>query len=137
MDRFTRFFEAIPLRDITAQMCAEAFHTHWASRYGIPDPIVSDKGTQFESAIFTEMLTRLGIQRRATTAYHPQANGLIERAHSTLKNALRCMSLTLNDWENALPAALLAMRTAINEKGVSPSLLVYGEQISVPGKLFY
>ena len=71
------------------------------------------------------MLTRLGIESRATTAYHPQANGLIERAHSTLKNALRCMSVRMADWEFALPTALLAMRTAINERGVSPSLVVF------------
>ena len=137
IDRFSRFMEAVPLREITAQACANAFYSFWVSRYGLPDTIVSDKGTQFESVLFNDMLLRLGIERRATTAYHPQANGLIERAHATLKNALRCISTTLFDWEKSLPSALLAMRTAINDRGVSPSLVVYGEQITVPGKLFY
>ena len=62
---------------------------------------------------------------------------MIERAHGTLKNILRCLSINLSDWEKALPSALLAMWTAINNRGISPALVVYGEQISVPSNLFF
>ena len=82
------------------------------------------------------MLRRTGIKRQRTTAYHPQSNGLLERAHSTLKNMLRTLVIKIKDWERVLPSALLAMRTAISNIDVSPSLLLYGEQISVPSTFF-
>ena len=94
---------------------------------------MSDQGKQFESAVFNELLRALDIKRVRTTPYHPQSNGLIERFHATLKAVLRCFISRAKDWEKALPSALLAIRTAINEYGVSPSMMLYGEQICIPG----
>ena len=61
---------------------------------------------------------------------------MIERAHRTLKESLRCLATKFPCWEKALPSALLGMRTAVNDMGVSPALVVYGEQIAVPALLF-
>ena len=135
MDRFSRWIEAIPLRNQTADTVCEKFYAHWICRFGIPDQVITDQGQQFESGMFNSLINRLGCVRSRTTAYHPQTNGLIERCHSTLKNMLRCLSNKFPDWEKALPSALYAMRTAITNIGTSPSLLVYGEQIAIPGKL--
>ena len=85
--------------------------------------------------MFNEVLRRLGIKRHRTTAYHPQANGLLERAHSTLKNSLRALTAQVVDWESILPMALMAMRCAISDIGISPSLLVLGEQMQMPALL--
>ena len=58
---------------------------------------------------------------------------MIERMHSTLKSTLCCLSNRFPDWVSALPTALFAIRTAVSNRGVSPSLVVYGEQITIPG----
>ena len=49
----------------------------------MPDTLTSDRGAQFTSAIWAILTTRLRIRHITTTAYHPQANGLVERFHST------------------------------------------------------
>lgn len=135
IDRATSWLEAIPVSSTTAEACAGLFLKHWVSRFGVPDTVVSDQGPQFESTLFNTVLQRLGCLRRHTTAYHPQTNGKVERAHRTLKDILRCLSTTYQDWEQALPIALLSMRAAIGENGFSPSQLLYGESLALPGDL--
>lgn len=90
IDRFTRWPEAIPLIDITAESIATAFYSGWVSRFGVPAEIVTDQGRQFESSLFKDLLTLLGSTRCRTSPYNPAANGLIERWHRTLKAALKC-----------------------------------------------
>ena len=135
LDRFSRWYEAVPLRSTTAEAVVEALWIHWISRFGLPNFFITDKGSQFESRLFNEVCEQLGVKHRRTTAYHPAANGLVERIHRTFKNSIRCLISRFRDWERALPSALLAVRTAISDLGVSPSLLVYGEQIAIPSVL--
>ena len=78
VDRFTRWPEAIPIPDSTADTVAQAFVTGWISQYGVPSTITTDRGQQFESALWTQLMRLLGTQRIHTTSYHPIANGLVE-----------------------------------------------------------
>ena len=133
MDRYSRWLEAVPMRDPTAQSCAQVFVSSWICRHGIPEAVLTDQGGHFESQLFNEVLSNFGITRMRTTAYHPQTNGALERAHGTLKNCLRCLTTQFQDWEDRLPLALFAMRTALFDNELSPSLIMYGEQINVPG----
>ena len=54
----------------------------WIKRYGCPQEIHSDQGSQFESQIFQEMCKLLEINKPRTTAYHPQSDGMIERTRT-------------------------------------------------------
>ena len=71
--------EAIPLKDITKASIVDNFLLHWVARYGIPRSITADRGAQFESQIWKELLNSLGTKKIRKTAYHPQSNGLVER----------------------------------------------------------
>ena len=51
VDRFSRWFEALPLRDISAKSCADAFVLHFVSRYGAPSTLTADRGRQFISGL--------------------------------------------------------------------------------------
>ena len=133
MDRYSRWIEAIPMRDPTALTCAQVFVSSWVCRYGIPEAIITDQGGQFESQLFNEVLCKFGISRHRTTAYHPETNGILERAHGTLKNCLRCLITQVRDWEEQLPIALYAMRTAVFDSDLTAATILYGEPISVPG----
>ena len=75
IDRRTRWPEAIPLQNMTAEECSKAFLLHWVARYGIPKDITSDRGRQFVSHLWMEMTKGLGTKMHHTTAYHPQSNG--------------------------------------------------------------
>ena len=104
--------------------------------WGVPDVITSDRGPQFVSDLWIEMCQLMGIARNATTSYHPQHNGKIERMHRCLKNSLRARLLGRPNWLAELPWVMLGLRAAANlETGVSPSLLVTGQQPALPGQL--
>ena len=69
-----------------------------------------------------------------TTAYHPQANGMIERLHRQLKGSLRART-TDPYWMDHLPMVLLGIRTAWREDpDCSPAELVYGSTLRLPGE---
>lgn len=136
IDRYTRWTDAIPMREMKAEDCAKAFLRQWISRYGVPGDITSDRGRQFISELWRGLNDMLGITHNITTAYHPQANGIVERMHRQLKAALKAR-LNSSSWMNELPMALLGIRTAWREDtDCSPAELVYGTALHIPGEFF-
>lgn len=90
LDRSTGWPEAYPLKDITAESVAEVAYYGWITRFGCPLKVTTDQGRQFESNLLNQLARRMGITRIRTTAYHPQANGAVERWHRSLKTSLIC-----------------------------------------------
>ena len=86
INRYSRWPEAIPMTDATAESCGSALLSGWVSRFGVPTTITSNRGQQFESDLWKSLMTLLGATRLRTTAYHPQANGLVESFHRHFKN---------------------------------------------------
>ena len=81
-----------------------------------------------------ELMTLLGIKCSATTAYHPQCNGLVERMHRDLKTAIRAR-LHDNSWLDSLPLELLGLRSAWREgPEATPAELLYGSSLRLPGQ---
>ncbi|BES87356.1 Reverse transcriptase (RNA-dependent DNA polymerase) [Nesidiocoris tenuis] len=138
IDRYTRWLEALPMTDQSALTVAQTFFEGWISRFGTPVCLVTDQGRNFESALFQEVAKTLGIELKRTTAYHPQANGLIERQHRTLKSALMCrIQESRESWMNELPVVLLGMRASFKEDiQATASEMVYGTDLRLPGDFF-
>ena len=136
VDRLTRWPEAIPLPDSTAETAAHAFLSSWISRFGIPSVITTDRGVQFESALWQNPLNLLGTKHIRTTAYHPCANGLVERFHWQVKVALKAMR-DPNQWVKSLPLVLLGIHTNIKQDlNCTSSELVYGTTLCLPSEFF-
>ena len=129
IDRNSRWIEATPLSDISAISIASAFVSTWISRFGVPLHVITDRGAQFESELFSELAKIVGFHRLRTTAYHPQTNGMIERAHRTLKTAIIARK---ESWLSALPIVLLGIRITPNESGYSPFSAVTGTNAQIP-----
>ena len=89
IDSFSGWAEAVPLPDQTAESVARAFFQHWIARYGVPEQVHSDQGSQFESELFRCLCEFLGVHKTRTTPYRPMANGKVERFNGTLVSMLR------------------------------------------------
>ena len=136
IDRYTRWPEAIPMADSTAESCASALLTGWISRFGVPTTITSDRGQQLESDLWHSLMNLLGATRLRTTAYHPQANGLVERFHRHLKTGLKAR-LAGSNWVDDLPVVLLGIRATLKEDlSCTSAELVYGTTFRLPGDFF-
>jgi hypothetical protein len=134
IDRSTRWVEVVPLAATSAADCAAAVAKEWVARFGVPDAVTSDRGAQFTSTFWATFCGLLGIQHHPTTAYHPQANGMVERFHRQLKNSLRARLCGPN-WVDHLPWVLLGLRAAPKEdSGVSSAEMLYGSPLSLPGQ---
>ena len=134
MDRSTRWLEAVPLTNMTAATCASALVRHWIARFGVPADVTTDQGRQFTSSLWAELHRLLGISSLRTTAYHPQANGLVERVHRVIKERL-CARGGSTNWMDHLPMVLLGIRTSVREDtGLCPAELVYGTALHLPGE---
>ena len=136
IDRSTRWPEAVPMKNATTEECVNALLSGWIAKFGLPDIISSDRGSQFTSNLWKSMATSLGVDMKHTTSYNPEANGMVERFHRTLKAAL--MATCKNgEWNLRLPWVLLGLRTTPKAPGdVSIAEKVYGDTLQVPGDFF-
>lgn len=134
IDRFSRWPEAAPMIDQTAETVAKTLINTWISRYGVPSKITTDQGRQFESNLFNDLSAMMESEHLRTTSYHPQANGIVERWHRTLKAAVMSQQKT---WAEALPLILLGLRSTFKEDiAASPAEMLYGQELRLPGELF-
>ena len=71
---------------------------------------IHDQGTEFVNKVNDKMCQLMGIQKRISTAYHPQTNGLDERWNQTLQTALRKVidPTTQDDWDTHLDPIMAA-----------------------------
>jgi hypothetical protein len=79
-------------------------------RHGCPQRIVMDGGSE-KMDLTKELLENYRIQQTIVSAYHPQANGLVERGHDSIINSLAKYSKQLGDWVE--PLALWADRVSV------------------------
>lgn len=129
IDRASRWLEAAPMPDMSAVSVASAFLETWVSRFGVPLYLITDRGGQFESDLFRELSAMIGFHRIRTSAYKPSSNGMVERAHRTLKAAIRTRK---ENWLRCLPVVLLGIRATPNESGYSPFTAITGSALLFP-----
>ena len=127
IDYYTKYAEAIALPNQAAETVIRALEQVFA-RHGMPSVLLTDQGRNFESHLFKSMCQLFGIEKRRTTAYHPQTDGLCERFNGILKSLLRMrVNNDKDDWDEQLPSALLAYRVSKQSStGVTPFEMLYG-----------
>jgi transposase InsO family protein len=91
-------------------------------RFGTQRILISDGGTHFTGKNFKKCLTKLGIEHRISTAYHPQTNGQVETSNRQLNSILnKTIEKRGKDWSKKLNGALWAYRMAFKTPiGMTP-----------------
>ena len=71
------------------------------------------------------------IRSETTPAYHPEANGMVERWHRTLKNSISCDRQSDKNWASRLPIILLGLRARPHlDSGLSPHQQAFGTELA-------
>jgi len=134
MDHFTKWAEAIPLRNHTSPTVARAFMVNVLSRFGTPLQIMSDRGPEFESDLFRELCKWIEIDKVRTTAYRPSPNGMVERYHMTLNSILgKIVRDDQRNWCEKVPIVAAAYRASVHEAtGYTPNRLLLNREVFAP-----
>lgn len=135
IDRFSRWTEAIPLEDSSAETVINKLINAWISRYGVPKIITNDNASIFLSRTWLNFLSDIGVKNTRSSLYHPISQGIIERFHRTLKQALNATGISF--WVKNLPWVLLSLRSTI-KTGIefSPAEILYGTSLRLPCDFF-
>jgi transposase InsO family protein len=125
-DDLSGFCEAKALTAQTSQQLANFFWIYIYCRYGCPQQVTTDNGSEVKKA-FEILMKRLGIPQVTITAYNKHANGVVERGHFTLREAIvKACQGHISRWPQILPVAVFADRVTVSSvTGYSPFQLLH------------
>jgi transposase InsO family protein len=120
-----------------------AFFTNIIHRFGVPNSIITDNGTQFTGKKFLDFCEDHHICVDWATVAHPMTNGQVERANDMILQGLK--PRIYNDlnkfgkrWMKELPSVIWSLRTMPSRATCfSPFFLVYGAEAILPTYLEY
>ncbi|XP_071718846.1 uncharacterized protein [Rutidosis leptorrhynchoides] len=137
IDYVTKWVEAKALAAITGRRIRNFLWEDIVCRFGIPNEIVSDNGTQFEGEPFKSWCQELNIKQSLTSVTHPHANGQYEVTNRDILKGIKVrLSLYSNEWVDELPSVLwVHLTTHKNSTGETPFSLVNGTEAVIPAEL--
>ena len=141
-DTFSKFIQAIPLKDQTAPTIVNAFLQHWIYLHGTPSYLLTDQGSNVDGNCMKEICNKLGIEKRRSSAYHSQGNGFAERHIRAVKDVLRSIllhrGLSQSTWCKILPEVVFALNTSLSKATQCvPYNIVFGRSAILPQDIVF
>ncbi|XP_059220915.1 uncharacterized protein K02A2.6-like isoform X3 [Stomoxys calcitrans] len=115
-----------PTSDITISLLQSIFSTH-----GLPQIMVSDNATIFQSAVFRTFCENNGIIQKFIAPGHPATNGLAERHIQTLKRKLKAMQNEKLPLRLKVQEIVTRYRATPLSNGKSPANLYLGRDLRI------
>ena len=136
---FTRYIEAYALPDQESITIARVFVNEFVSRFGVPRIVHTDQGRNFESKLFKDMCSLMGIQKTRTCAFNPKSDGMIERMNRTILSMLaKYVNVNQKNWHEPLPLLMMAYRSTVHDSTkFSPNFLMFGRELQLPTDIVY
>jgi transposase InsO family protein len=142
IDKFSKWVEVRPITNLRAEQ-AVTFFTGIVYRFGVPNSIITDNGSQFTGRKFLEFCDKFHIRVDWATVAHSQTNGQVERANDMILQGLKPrifdrLNKSGRKWLQELPAVVWSLRsTPSRATGFTPFFLVYGAEAILPTDLEY
>lgn len=136
-DYFTKYSIIVPLKNATAKLVIEATKERVFHRFGVPEVIICDNGSQFRSSEFKDLAAEYQVRLWFTPNYHPQANP-VERVNRVIKTVLASyVKENHRKWDDNISAKEFALNTAVHEAtGHTPAYLNFGRELRRKGSTF-
>jgi len=115
----------------TAPKIANLFHRTWYRQFGLPSAITSDRDKLFMSHFWKQLMKKLKIHLRISTAYHSETDGSSERSNETAIESLRqYINARQTDWADHLVHVESTMNNSVNATTTkTPTELLYGTSL--------
>jgi hypothetical protein len=88
IDKFSKWIEYMPLTKASSEKAVE-FLDQIIHRFGLPNSIITDLGTQFTSSAFWDFCDERSIAVKYVSVAHPRANGQVERVNCMILDVLK------------------------------------------------
>src|SRR5258705_8214543 len=130
VDRLSKMAHYIPTTsDVNSKQLAKLFFDNIFRLHGIPDSIVSDRGTQFTSDFTRALAALVGIHQKLSTSFHPQTDGQTERVNALVEQYLRgYCNYQQDNWVELLTMAEFSYNnTMCSSTSLTSFFAMYGE----------
>lgn len=126
-DKFTKWIEHVALGEATSSALKRVLRERIFCRFGWPEVIITDNGSQFISKSFKRFLRDNCVRHQLTPAYSPQCNST-ERANRVIKTMIKqYVKDDHRTWDEHLPELQFAINTAVQDStGFSAAQLNFG-----------
>ncbi|KHJ89406.1 integrase core domain protein [Oesophagostomum dentatum] len=137
VDAFSKFIIAEPIPDQKANTTTDTFINRCIARFGTPEVLVTDQGTNYMSDTFRRTLNILNITHKTSTPYHHESNGQVERANRTLQEMISMATSDHPDnWDNIVHLITHAYNSAKNSSTQhSPHSVIHGLEPNDPFRM--
>jgi transposase InsO family protein len=137
MNKFTKWIVIKPAASITMAKVVE-FIKEMMYRFGVPNNIITDNGTQFTAREFKDSCVDSGIKINYTSVSHLQSNGQVEGSNNMILQSSKpgifdIVKPHAGKWVKVLPSILWALRTTPSRAtGHTQFYVVYGSEAMLP-----
>ena len=133
-DYFTKWPMVYPVPDKKTTPLVELLTEEVVPFFGVPEALLSDRGTNLLSHLMSDVCAKLGITKLNTATYHPECDGMVEQFNHTLKAMLhKHVSRFGSQWDRYLSGILWTYRnTPHDSTREKPSFLLFGVDCRSP-----
>jgi hypothetical protein len=138
VEYFTKWIEARAVSTITSKTAQKFFWQNIGCRFGVPSELTVDNDKQFDNQEFREFCSSIGTKPVFASLYHPQFNGVVERANGKIFSAIkkRLLDDKKGKWADQLPEVVWTLNTTeCRATGSTPFRLMYGSEAMMPQEL--
>ena len=136
-DVFSKYIEAAPMPNQTAETIRDTLWGRWITKFGCPLYMLSDQGSNVDGETVHALCEEFNIKKRRTSGYHSQGNGFAERNIRSVRELFRTLLLDFelpqNQWERLIPSVVFSLNTSISHTTKCiPYEVLYGRKPVLP-----